>query len=364
MIRAIFYLLKLAKYKSWVSILKNKFVLFCALRLWGGSMPANSIGKITGSARQQIIDNTVNILLKKQLNQGNKERYLLYVNNSVNGIDNHKSNLKYYLLEAKKLDRICVIVNTEFSKFHNKNIEMKSEWTKYIDFNKSSFNGNIDYIFNQEFMLKSFLDTEVLVINRAHNIRDEDNTKYRLIIRNIDYFGQSYRKLYLAENIPLQFYPSAKVFNEAKISLNQLPKLFCSIAIRRTDRITSVKVGELTSPPNVLLKLKQYNSNKLPVFLMTDEPDKDFYNSLKNEFDIYRYYDFDNLVKVANDGGGDNFLLYEIEKLIFLTAKIKIHTFKNAWIENSITDIKVNNNKWQEFTPESCLVDILNQKDN
>ena len=68
---------------------------------------------------------------------------------------------------------------------------------------------------------------------------------------------------------------------------------------------------------------------------------------------MYRYYDFENLVKVAAER--DNYFLYEIEKLIFLEAKIQIHTFKSAWIKYSLSDIKRGSGGWKHRTPSGLF---------
>jgi hypothetical protein len=67
---------------------------------------------------------------------------------------------------------------------------------------------------------------------------------------------------------------------------------------------------------------------------MTDEPDRKFFKNLESEFQIIRYYHFEDLRKIAKK---DNYLLYLIEKRVRYAAKIRIDTRWNRGNPNQIS---------------------------
>ena len=286
--------------------------------------------------------------------QRNGTAYLFYYEGFRAGIDHLKYNLKFYLLEAGKLNRTCVITNLNLHKFHNNDIEVSKLWTKYIEFEKSIFPKEIDYIFYREFLRKEFSKNEVLVVQRNYNISLEENKKYRVIIRDVQNYPGMYAHLRLVSELQVLFYPAKRIMDEVKRVLQQIPAEFCAVSIRRTDMLNNYdSLSEQVSSQSVMKKIQEYNPQKLPVFMMTDEPNRNYYNNLSNDFEVYRYYDFENLVKVAAER--DNYFLYELEKLIFLEAKIQIHTFKNAWVKYSLSDIKRSSNRWKEYLPSGLF---------
>ncbi len=283
--------------------------------------------------------------------------YLFYYENTRAGIDHLKSNLQFYLLEAGELNRTCVLTRPGLHPFHNNGVDISESWSKYIEFGKSIFPKKIDFIFYREFLKKNFSKNEILVVRRGHKIKPAENKKYKVIIRDIGAFRRVYKSLQLVSELPVSFYPSKRIIDEAKIVLDQIPETFFAVAIRRGDLLNSIdSLAEKISPQNVMKKLQEYNHQKLPIFIMTNEPNRNYYDNLSDEFEVYRYHDFDNLAQIAEEG--DNYLLYEIEKLIFLQAKTQIHTFKNTWNKDSLSGINRNAKMWQRHAPANRLKSV------
>lgn len=63
------------------------------------------------------------------------------------------------------------------------------------------------------------------------------------------------------------------------------------------------------------------------VYVLTDEKDPSHFDVLKNEYRVFRYFDFRELRRLVEGDNPDNFFLYEVEQLIFERAKIRIYTF-------------------------------------
>ena len=63
------------------------------------------------------------------------------------------------------------------------------------------------------------------------------------------------------------------------------------------------------------------------LFLMSDEENHDYFDSLKNRWKIVRYYDFPELEQLVNQPNpllSDNYGLFLIEGLVCYQARIKI----------------------------------------
>lgn len=253
------------------------------------------------------------------------ERYLMYCEwVGSAGIGHLRSNLHSNMRDAFRLGRVCVITKTpNLSKIHNHNVSLRSPWTKYIDFEKTLFPKGFQYVFDETFIqTQSFALREILVIQATHQVTEAENTKYRLIIRDLRHC-QLYRItvpwINQQSSMKIRFCPSKIVMNEAEIVLKQLPSEFVALHIRRGDMLNNAGVVEENTSEKILELLHRRNPTKLPVFLMTDEWDRNFYSALAKEFTIYRYDNFANLVQVHNLE--DNYLLYQIERIIASKAK-------------------------------------------
>ena len=271
--------------------------------------------------------------LRKKSSSEKKTKYLLYYDASVAGIEHMSTNLKLYLLEGKSLNRTCVIKQTRLDGIHNCNKEINVSWKRYIDFDKSAFFNKVGFIFYEEFRQKDFTKEDILVVSSKHRLSKEENEQYTLIIRDTRkcHFYHDHLDVFKREEIEkIILYPSKKIIYYTEKVLNSLSKPFFALHIRRRDKLDIFPhLKELLVPEQVLKKLKIYNPNKLPVFLMTDERNIHYYDSLKKEFKIYRYYDFEFLNKMIAKMQ-DNYFLYMIEKTIFLKAQVKISQFQIA----------------------------------
>lgn len=291
--------------------------------------------KIVGLRRKKIIISIFAKLLKsnKPCVSG---QYLLYYDFHQAGIGHLKSNLVHYFRESALLNRDCVLKNPLLHKAHNANQALNVSWERYFDFKRSKLPTN--YLLYDAFINKKFTNKQVLIVGAQYQLSDEENQKYAVIIRDMRGFSLYrlvYEKLYPNQKPDVIFYPAKIIKDQADSVLKQLAKNFCAIHIRRSDLlIDNPTLATNTSAKNVLKKLQQYNPNNLPVFLMTDEKDPQFYDNLNTSFNIIRYTDFTNLIEVAKQG--DNYLLFCIESLILSKAKVRICTCYNDLVEASM----------------------------
>ena len=284
------------------------------------------------------------------------DKYLFYYENTRAGMDHMQNNLLTLIKDSLNLDRTFVLKNPFFDKEHNFNREILYSWLDYFDLKKTISYKKFTYISHNEFIKKHFSIDEVLVTSEPE-ISKEDNDKYKVIIRNLVPFSgrQLGRRIKFSSNFKGLFHPSPSVEENGKIVLNRLPKKFCAVHIRNPihffswflrDKADRLKLSEKLSPENVVKTIKAYNPKNLPIFFMTNTRKINYFKFLNKEFEAYHFLNFENLVDIKKN---DNFLLYEIEKFIFLRAEIKIYTFKNDCCINSLSGIQRESNKWERI---------------
>ncbi len=73
----------------------------------------------------------------------------------------------------------------------------------------------------------------------------------------------------------------------------------------------------------------EMHSKNMPLYIMSNIMDADYFDFLKPKYNIYRYTDFEKLVEqVSQDGVIDHNLLYSVEKNIMRYAAVKIHSYR------------------------------------
>ena len=251
-------------------------------------------------------------------------KYLFYFAETSAGLEHLFVNLRYFLIDCRQLKRTAVLTKPKLHPIHNRGIALDTSWRKYCDIDRMAKQNGFHLIDYQEFCRKNFSKESVLIVNGMRSITADENRKYPMIIRNVARVG--------FYSMPGRGFVgclwSPGVIREAQKVFEQLPQAYCGLHIRRGDRLFIYSSqAKVTEPSHVLKKLREYNPDRLPVFLMTDEQDRTLYKNLEAEFKIYRYYHFPNLVQVAEEN--DNYFLFAIEQCIQEHAKRKISTANN-----------------------------------
>ena len=252
-------------------------------------------------------------------------RYLMYYGETSAGISHLRSNLKYFLTECVQLKRTAVLTKPRLTPHHNRGIALDTSWRKYLNFDEISKHHELQFIDYEQFCRKNFREDSVLLVKGLRSITADENRKYQVIIRDLsqqNLYGKT--DVFTVPEVNIKKNWSPEIISEAQKVLERLPEKYCAIHIRRGDILLMFPLErQVTKPSNVLKKLREYNPERLPVFLMTDEPDKTFYRNLEVEFEIYRYYHFANLVELAEKN--DNYFLFLVEQSVLDKAEIQIN---------------------------------------
>ena len=78
----------------------------------------------------------------------------------------------------------------------------------------------------------------------------------------------------------------------------------------------------------------EMHSKNMPLYIMSNRMDADYFDFLKPKYNVYRYTDFEELVEQVTRGGViDHNLLYLVEKNIMRHAAVNIHCYrKNRFV--------------------------------
>ena len=295
------------------------------------------------------------------------------------GLDHSLAVLKGAIKEAIYLGRTLVINKFSMASIHNLGHPAENlEYKKYINLDKTQVyeaeqNGSLQqissrfhYINAENFNLNEYSEKNILLMdNDIRSITEEENNQYEVIIRKTSDFN------YVTQfhNILVSFYPSDKVEYLTDVVLKTLGTSLDtvkrrSLVYQSIDYSTNGDIFYKETPNtplyyaamhiriNEIYRTPLYNRYwnrprhlkhiikrvKLPfkgciIYIMSDTPDPRYFDFLKKDHIVYRYFDIpelEALVSKNNGCGIDNAMLYSVEKNILQYAYIKIIRAKSA----------------------------------
>jgi hypothetical protein len=273
-------------------------------------------------------------------------------------------NLSSLIKEAIYLNRIPVIMPPLLNSNHNFGINFSSNWQKYLNIPQTEVyikeNGEFKqkpfvFILEKDFKQKKFKKKQVNMISPYHEVTEEENRKYQLIVRSVStiFYGLwSHANPKTNEMISVNPVWSDDVLKISKKIIHSLGG-YSAIHVRRGDRLNINKnLKKFTSPKHILNTMKDIVPLKSKVYLLTNESDRNFFDLLRRHYRIYQYFDFDELNSIVSEEEPDNNFLFLIERCIYENAAIKIGTFKYPkayfWVGGDYSLSKYN--RWQFST--------------
>ena len=319
--------------------------------------------------------------LDKQQNTAKK--YLLFsMTQRKTGMDNVFRMLNLIFKEAQHLNRIPVIGKFTMSPTHNLG-DSRSDlnFEDYLDLsNGITFQfkqgclrpiaSHLDWIKEEELDLKDYASTKIYALADDKIVTEKMNLRYDVLIRKDPTFKYvSTCKKYKYGNYLIDFPYAEKVnkLTDKVLSVLGVSREHAAAAQRyflsRTNGVqpyanrranaqyrgilldkvyyacmhirASIKDRDSGQPifPFASSKvqiesvLKQAVSKGSRIYIMSDIHRHNFFNFLKSDYQIYRYYDFPELKQLVSDEDSnkiDNVMLYLVEKNIMKYATVKI----------------------------------------
>lgn len=240
--------------------------------------------------------------------------------------------------ESISLNRTPIVFKPQFDSCHNFDIDVDSTWDKYLDLNyiniihaSTGKNFSIKAISDND--IYNYDDLSILWIERDHVVTDKENEYFDLIIRHnrtgleIDGIHNGVRGI---TDYTVKFLPSKLVLDIYTQVSNKIEN-YCAIHVRSGDMLKMVdlypNLDDDTQPEKIRSTLLGFLPKHSKIYILTNEQDKNYFNPLKTDFEVLQYFDFPELKDIVENEQPDNFLLFEIEKLLFENANTKIYTF-------------------------------------
>ena len=334
----------------------------------------------------------VNPLLKEK-------KYLLFSMSRRNtGTDNVFTMLDRVFREALYLGRIPAIGKFTIGPMHNLG-KGKSHlcFEDYLDLSNGityrlgkgchrPIASHLDWVKEEDLNLESYFFDQVYFLSDEEIVTEEINNRYDVVVRRDPTFKYAQtHKEYKDDTISIEFPYSKKVntltdevldvlgtsrtramaaqqyflnrvdsvgFSCGSMDENTLANdisletsYYACMHVRASDREYRWPIFALTSSKDqIKLVMKHAASKGSRVYIMSDVHKVDFFDFLKSDYQIYRYYDFPLLKRLVSrdDGTIDNVMLYLVEKNIMKYATVKIlppHKGPMIYHANTVYDV-------------------------
>ncbi len=265
------------------------------------------------------------------------ERYFSVEIEARPGINHLRFALELLVREALALGRTPVAFKPRLDPAHNLGHALDVEWDRYLDLAAVTlrFDGLPPLTVRvwQRHEVPGFDRLSALWVDRDHAITLAENETAEIIFRH-NRSGLHVDGLHdAAFALPpcrVRLPPAAAVLERCRSVMGELGQ-YCAMHVRRGD-VLAMKdqypnVDRDTRPDRILATLRRHLAPQAKVYVMTNERERDFFAPLRAEFQVFQYVDFPPLRELIDSASPDNFLLFEIEKLLFEGASTRVHTF-------------------------------------
>jgi hypothetical protein len=248
------------------------------------------------------------------------------------GINHMKSALVLLIKESLSLNRTPVVFRPRLLPSHNFGKEVNASWDKYIDLDRIAIvqNGTTHYVRALKRELIDDSDASVLEVKGQHLVTATENATYQLIVKN-NSIGLGFEGVYGHDDFDFDVTlgPSRVVLDCADHVTRHLGE-YHAMHVRRGDKLTESRYPNLdrdTRPEAIYKTVSGVLPRGSRIYILTDERTPNYFDVLGKEYEIFQYFDFPELTQLVDGAHPDNFLLYEIEQLLFARAKTRIYTF-------------------------------------
>lgn len=256
---------------------------------------------------------------------------------SRSGINHGESNLMTLIREATYLGRCPVVSPPDLHPKHNHGHLPGAEWSRYrdLDATRIRVGGELqpmNWIDRSHLDRLGIGDADTLELEASERLGSEHNQRYRLVIRDMTGTGLWRRQRDSSDSegkIKIKLMPSRQVLGLAERIRLRLGD-YAAVHVRRGDKLELVApLRDATSPRNILARLAEVVEPGRALYVLTDEWDRDYFAELRQHYDVRQFFDFDELAELVSGPQPDNYLLYEVEKQLFKTARPRIWTFRH-----------------------------------
>ena len=241
------------------------------------------------------------------------------------------------ILYALAREKIPVISPLVLSFEHNFNNPVIALWSKYYDMK------NIIVMFIDE-NGESILERKVKVVSEGDFIKTRHFLKRILLLDKEQTKKQKLQSLKsddvsvnanLVEgkkfqSVHIKHTPSVSVLKVAEKVIGKMGEYY-ALSVRRGD----IGKDRFLSDDSVQGVVHCNVPKGARLYVMSNEGDMTHFDFLRKDYEVYQYFNFPELAKIVHGNSADNYMLFTIERLLFISAKVGVYPY----LENgSLTD--------------------------
>lgn len=254
------------------------------------------------------------------------------------GINHLRFALELLVREAVSLGRTPIAFKPRFDPRHNLGHDLDVTWDRYIDLERIELrdgaSGTSTWVRAvQAHDIPQAAGLSAARFERGHVVQQTENERFDLIVRHnrtglhVDGVHDG------AAGLPgctVRFQP-AKAVRDLAARVQARLGTFCAMHVRRDDMLEHKdqypNLDRDTQPDRIRETLQRHLHSGSRVYIMTNERNKQFFEPLRESFEVVQYFDFPELRELIECSTPDNFLLFEVEKLLFEHAATQVYTF-------------------------------------
>lgn len=254
------------------------------------------------------------------------------------GINHLRFALELLVREAVALGRTPVAFKPRFDPRHNLGVDLDVDWDRYIDLERVELlppGGGEPFVVRllPSTALAGAAGHSAAWYDRRHVVTSDENRRWDLVVR-CNRTGLQVPGVHDATpGLPgwrVRFAPSPQVRALAQQVADSLGD-YAAMHVRRDDMLAMTDqyphLDEDTRPEAILRTLAPHLVPGSRLYVMTNERQPGFFEPLRRVYDLRQCADFPALRTLVEGPGTDNFLLFEVEKLLFERAAKQVHTF-------------------------------------
>jgi len=267
------------------------------------------------------------------MSQVRADKYFTVDITSRTGMNHQIGAMRWLVAEAIALGRTPVIPVPSLNSIHNFGRNIQTTFSKYLDLERIIIRADGKSFFFKAIQsgdLPELAGLSALKVEKEKIITSEQNADYDMIIRK-NPNGMTIRNIHANFKFSVAFNSSGPVLG-CYTGISDKLKDYCAMHVRRGDKLTEKPYPNLdrdTRPEKILETLSGMLPKGSTIYIMTNETDRHYFDSLTKHYHILQYFDFPELKGLIESESPDNFFLYEVEKIIFQKAPRKIYTFSD-----------------------------------
>lgn len=256
------------------------------------------------------------------------------------GINHLRFALELLVREAVSMGRTPVAFKPRFDPRHNLGHDLDADWDRYIDLNHVEL---VERATGAVMAIRMLRRADLgpveplaaLWVEREHAFTERECRDHDLVVRHNKtglHIPAVHDGVAGLPQYVVRFRPSDQIHRLAQAVQRQLGH-YCGVHVRRDDMLEMKDVypnlDRDTQPGRMGDTLAKVVDEGSTVYILTNERNKTFFAPLKSRFRILQYFDFPELAALVDGPRPDNFLLFEVEKLLFEQSHVKVHTFSH-----------------------------------